>query len=205
MVIMTAKLSKGKLIAALLLILAVVIAAVLVCRSEPSPPDSAGMNAATNEDRLTFLAGYGWSVKTDPVQTQQVRIPTEPSEVFARYNQLQQTQGFDLSAYAGQTVTRYVYEVLNYEAVPSAAAAVAPEAGFAPGSATEDALQTAAQSQTGAAAPEDPEAPSDPMPAAPTQGSAAYYATLLVSGDTVIGGDIAAADPTGLMHGFAKP
>ena len=28
---------------------------------------------------------------------------------------------------------------------------------------------------------------------------------LLVSGDTVFGGDIAAADPTGLMHGFAKP
>ena len=114
MVIMTAKLSKGKLIAALLLILAVVIAAVLVCRSEPSPPDSAGMNAATNEDRLTFLAGYGWSVKTDPVQTQQVRIPTEPSEVFARYNQLQQTQGFDLSAYAGKNVMRYVYEITNY-------------------------------------------------------------------------------------------
>ena len=48
------------------------------------------------------------------MQTQSVKIPVEDSEVFRRYNELQKSQGFDLTAYAGKTAVRYVYEVLNY-------------------------------------------------------------------------------------------
>ena len=44
----------------------------------------------------------------------QVRIPEEPSEVFQSYNQLQKSQGFDLSQYAGKTVMRYVYKINNF-------------------------------------------------------------------------------------------
>ena len=40
-----------------------------------------------------------------------MRIPTEPSEVFDRYNELQKSQGYDLSALAGRNVRRSVYEV----------------------------------------------------------------------------------------------
>ena len=41
-------------------------------------------------------------------------VPTKDSEVFSRYNELQKSQGYDLTPYRGKTLTRYVYEVLNY-------------------------------------------------------------------------------------------
>ena len=71
-------------------------------------------NVRTNEDRVAYLAQFGWEVSAEPVQTQEVRIPTDPSDVFERYNDLQIAQGFDLHDYAGKTVRRYVYEVENY-------------------------------------------------------------------------------------------
>lgn len=48
------------------------------------------------------------------MQTQQVRVPEEPGEVFLRYNELQVSQGYDLLQYSGQELTRYVYQVTNY-------------------------------------------------------------------------------------------
>ena len=63
---------------------------------------------------IAFLAEYGWEVSAEPVQTQQVRVPEEPGEVFLRYNELQVSQGYDLLQYSGQELTRYVYQVTNY-------------------------------------------------------------------------------------------
>ena len=53
-------------------------------------------------------------MQQEPVQTQQVRVPEDPSEVFLRYNDLQQSQGYDLLSYSGKTLTRYVYQITNY-------------------------------------------------------------------------------------------
>ena len=61
-----------------------------------------------------FLRGFGWEVSAEPNQTQSVTVPTKDSEVFSRYNELQKSQGYDLTPYRGKTLTRYVYEVLNY-------------------------------------------------------------------------------------------
>jgi len=44
----------------------------------------------------------------------QVRIPRESNDVFDRYNELQKSQGYDLSKYAGKTVMRYVYQINNF-------------------------------------------------------------------------------------------
>ena len=119
MVIMTAKVSKRKiLIVGLLLILA---AAVLVtCLKKSSapetPPDTAEeiTEVSSNEARVAFLEQFGWTVAEEPVQTQQVRVPEDPSEVFLRYNDLQRSQGYDLLGYSGKTLTRYVYQITNY-------------------------------------------------------------------------------------------
>ena len=48
------------------------------------------------------------------MEISQVRIPEGSSPVFERYNALQKSQGYDLSAYAGKTVMRYVYKINNY-------------------------------------------------------------------------------------------
>lgn len=69
---------------------------------------------ATNEARIAFLEGYGWQVEPEPVKTQQVTVPADPSEVFLRYNELQVSQGYDLLQYSGEELTRYVYRITNY-------------------------------------------------------------------------------------------
>ena len=102
MFVFTAKLSKPKLFAAGILLLAAVLLIVLLAVSG-------------GDDRVAYLATFGWSVNAEPTEVQQVRIPdTADNKVFARYNDLQLSQGFDLTQYAGKEVMRYVYEVLNH-------------------------------------------------------------------------------------------
>jgi hypothetical protein len=48
------------------------------------------------------------------VESGQVRIPQEPGDVYSRYNELQKSQGYDLTQYAGKAVMRYVYKINNY-------------------------------------------------------------------------------------------
>lgn len=113
MFVLTAKISKTKLIALGLLLLAV-IALIVVLAGSNGSTDTAP-NGTTNDDRVAYLATFGWSVNATPTQTQKVRIPeSNDNRVFSRYNELQISQGFDLTKYAGQDVMRYVYEILNY-------------------------------------------------------------------------------------------
>lgn len=115
MVVMTAKLSKGKLITILLIV--VVIVALLAALCSAAKKDSAENAAAvvqSNDDRVDYLRSLGWKVDPDPVETQEVRVPDTLPEVLARYNELQRSQGYDLSRYSGKTLKRYVYEIENY-------------------------------------------------------------------------------------------
>ena len=110
MFVITTKVSKTKLAAAVtLLIAAVVLVAVLAAAKTAAPQEPDAMNGETNDARVAFLAQYDWQVNAEPVQTQSIKIPAEDSEVFRRYNELQKSQGYDLSALAGKNVTRYVY------------------------------------------------------------------------------------------------
>lgn len=117
MFVMTAKISKPRLIAIGAALLAAVFVIVLLVNSGGSAetPSSTLPVGATNDERLAYLASFGWSVNGEPTETQKVRIPTESdNRVFSRYNDLQLSQGFDLTEYAGKEVMRFVYEVLNY-------------------------------------------------------------------------------------------
>lgn len=114
MFVFTAKLSKPKLFAAGILLLAAVLLIVLIAVSGGNGELEAPAGE-TNDERVAYLATFGWSVNAEPTEVQQVRIPdAADNKVFARYNDLQLSQGFDLTQYAGKEVMRYVYEVLNY-------------------------------------------------------------------------------------------
>ena len=114
MFVLTAKLSKSKLLAAGAILLAAVLLIVLLAAGG-TPAAETKPAGGTNEERVAFLAAFGWSVNAEPTEAQKVRIPdTAENEVFARYNDLQKSQGYDLTAYAGKEVMRYVYEILNY-------------------------------------------------------------------------------------------
>ena len=118
MFVLTAKISKPKLIAGAVALAAVVLLLVLLLRGgtdNPIDPSVRTPSGASNDERVAYLATYGWSVNAEPVKTQKVKVP-EGSEnrVFARYNELQISQGFDLTQYAGKEIQRFVYEILNY-------------------------------------------------------------------------------------------
>ena len=114
MLVMTAKVNKKK-IAMILAAAAVLIAGLfLLFGGKEDTQPTVSVNAGSNDGRVAFLESFGWKVATSPVESGQVRIPADTSEVFDRYNALQKSQGFDLSAYAGKTVMRYVYEVKNF-------------------------------------------------------------------------------------------
>ncbi len=115
MFVLTAKLSKPKLIAAGVILLATLLLIILLAMSGGDVLSQEDPLGGTNEERLAYLATFGWSVNAQPKEAQTVHIPdTAENEVFARYNDLQKSQGFDLQDFAGKDAMRYVYEVLNY-------------------------------------------------------------------------------------------
>ncbi len=155
MLVMTAKVDKKKIAIVLTGILVLVVGLVLLLGGKDTTPTSAAVTAisvVSNDDRVQFLSGFGWEVTTSPVESGQVRIPEAADQVFDRYNALQKSQGYDLSAHAGQTVMRYVYKVNNY-----------------PGA-------------------------TEPV-----------FATVLISKNQVIGGDVTNTAPKGVIQGFRMP
>ena len=74
------------------------------------------LKASTNEERIAFLQQFGWTVNPEPLEITEVTIPSVFNEVYERYNELQKSQGLDLSRYAGKICKQWVYEVTNYPA-----------------------------------------------------------------------------------------
>ena len=111
MMVMTAKVNLKKLSLLLGALILVVIALVTLLGHQSQ---TTGAAVSDNDARVSYLKSFGWEISTAPVESGRVKIPSESSEVFDRYAQLQKTQGFDLSPYAGKTVMRYVYQITNY-------------------------------------------------------------------------------------------
>ena len=112
MMFMTAKVDMKKLLLVLAAVAAVIV--MILALAGGNEGDTETPNAATNDQRVAYIGSFGWEVANVPTDSGQVRIPEEAGEVFTRYNTLQKSQGFDLSAYAGKNVMRYVYEIDNY-------------------------------------------------------------------------------------------
>lgn len=123
MFIVTAKLDRRRL-------LALGLAAVLVCgacaagtvlrsrslaASAPEAAQGERKGVRTNEDRIAYLAEYGWAVEKDPIATEELLLPEGFDDpVYADFLALQTGQGFDPTRYAGKRVKRYSYLITNY-------------------------------------------------------------------------------------------
>ena len=75
--------------------------------------------AETADDRLKFISDFGWIVDEDPVEVRQIAIPQEFDDVYNNYNQIQLSQGFDLTGFAGRSAKRWTYVIRNYPDVSS--------------------------------------------------------------------------------------
>ena len=114
MMFMTAKVDLKKTALILGAVAAVIIAMLLLFGSGGETRTTAAPAVTNNDARVGFLKGFGWEVTNSPAESSQVRIPENSSEVFDRYNNLQKSQGYDLTQYAGKKVMRYVYRLNNY-------------------------------------------------------------------------------------------
>lgn len=77
--------------------------------------ETASVKASTAEERVAFLSQYGWKINEEPVEVCEVIIPQEFDNTYTEYNEIQLSQGFDLTAYAGMRVKRWTYSVENYQ------------------------------------------------------------------------------------------
>ena len=113
MMVMTAKVDLKKILLVLAGVAAAILALVLLFGGNKDAEPTAA-KVSDNDGRVKFLTDFGWQVTNSPTETGQVRIPEKEDAVYARYNALQKSQGYDLSAYAGKTVMRYVYKINNF-------------------------------------------------------------------------------------------
>lgn len=120
MIIRTIKLPPRRRLAAMGAVVVFVCALVLAVTAMGGGPSAAAGEAIspkgirTAEDRLAYLEAHGWLVTKEPLAVEELLIPKEMGSEYADYLALQSSQGFDLAKYAGKTVKRYTYQVLNY-------------------------------------------------------------------------------------------
>ncbi len=116
MFIWTAKLNKKKL--ALTLAAALLVSAgaltFLGSRGTAASASVSPKGVKTEEDRVSYLQEWGWQVTPQAVLVEELALPEEFGEEYAKYLELQTGQGFDLTKYTGKRIRRYTYEVLNY-------------------------------------------------------------------------------------------
>ena len=113
MMMMTAKVNMKKVLIGLVAAVALILALIFLLGGNGAE-ETAVTTMSDNDSRVQFLESQGWQVTTSPKEASQVKIPTDQTPVYSRYNDLQKSQGYDLTEYAGKTVMRYVYEINNY-------------------------------------------------------------------------------------------
>ena len=126
MFIYSAKLNKKKLAAILIGAAAVILILIFVlARGGHSETDHDAQRdeqlkllqssrLETNEERLTLLTALGWDVSGQPAEEVEVRIPSEFSEVYEKYNLIQKEQGLNLEKHRGEKAMRYTYQIVNH-------------------------------------------------------------------------------------------
>lgn len=67
------------------------------------------IDGSTNAIRVAYLERLGYSVDDTNVVSKQITIPTDFSDVYLRYNDIQKKAGFDLIDYKGKKATVYTY------------------------------------------------------------------------------------------------
>lgn len=118
MMIMSFKLTKMKAVMCVVGA-AVVLIGVIALVSQKNITASASIGnksviARTEEERVSYIESFGWSLDFEPVEIQEILLPKKMDDVLTAYNEIQKKQGFDLEKYAGKRVKRWTYTVLNY-------------------------------------------------------------------------------------------
>lgn len=74
-------------------------------------------------EAAAWLAAQGWETDPEPTGQMEVVVPSRFDQLYESYNDIQKAQGFDISRYKGETVTKYTFLVKNYPQEPEGVAA----------------------------------------------------------------------------------
>ena len=120
MFIFTTIFNRKKAVFAVVVLAVILIAVVLIAgnadRANSNSEETAALSAVVknNDQRVKYLNSLGWEVDKKALEEQKVVIPRDFTDVYKKYNEIQISQGFDLSKFGGSEATRYTYKVLNY-------------------------------------------------------------------------------------------
>lgn len=118
MFVYSVRASTVKFFAVIVLTLGVLVGAIVISNSGAVAASADGSinfgNIKTNEDRLEFIAQFGIEVAGEPKESVTFSVPEDFDKVIAGYNELQKSQGLDISKYKNKKVTRYTYEIDGY-------------------------------------------------------------------------------------------
>ncbi len=93
----------------LLLAAAFLLTALILLRS-----CTTSQGADSLEGRQAFLLECGWEVDPESEDQRTVQLPQALEGMLLKYNELQLSQGYDLSKHLGESCQQYTYLVLNY-------------------------------------------------------------------------------------------
>ncbi|MBQ2676319.1 MAG: DUF4830 domain-containing protein [Clostridia bacterium] len=115
MISFTAKITKKRIfVAALIILIPICILASYVTAAEQNQGYSFSRVGGTTNERIAFLAQFGWEVEGSSETVKDTIIPAQFDDVYEPYNLIQTNQGFDLTPYKGKTVKLYSLKVINY-------------------------------------------------------------------------------------------
>lgn len=73
------------------------------------------IDGSTHSIRENYLNSIGIEISGKDITVKQIIIPSEFSDVYNRYNELQKQAGFDLSKHKGEQVSLYTYNLPQNE------------------------------------------------------------------------------------------
>lgn len=116
MVVVSVRVKRLKKIIAVLAVMVIIASGILIYKQIKTPDKKADsqITLTTHSDIVIYYAKCGWLAGDDEIVHDEITIPGEFNETFLLYNDLQLSQGFDLSRYKGEKVTRIVYEIKNH-------------------------------------------------------------------------------------------
>lgn len=116
MFVFSLRANKKRIILLAVLLLSIALGLFLTRNVGTPVTDGAGISlkASDADERIAFLSQFGWEIDEDPVQVEEIVIPSEFDETYEKYNQIQLSQNLDLLPYAGKTAKKWTYTVKNY-------------------------------------------------------------------------------------------
>lgn len=121
MFVCTLKFDRKKAIFTVIMVALVLFGLIMLVTidTDNSTEEEAPARVASEEKGAQYLSSLGWKAELPALSVENVLIPKSFSDVFNKYNELQLSQGFDLSQYAGKEVRLYTYKITNHESSDS--------------------------------------------------------------------------------------